>query len=152
MDNSVNLVLEGELQPFLQDGSKGSMNEMHLHTIPWPKEVLESLGDIPAQLKVTLSYFVEPGPGEIGWKDKYRYASCGLRFDVINKNESVDDFKKRINKKCFLIKEYECYFTVAVNSVSRKKPQRNMRRQEQQKPWHRRSIRNLSLSFCPIRR
>lgn len=97
-DNSVNLVLEGELQPFLQDGSKVSMNEMHLHTVPWPKEVLESLGNIPAQLKVTLSYFVEPGPGEIGWKDKYRYASCGLRFDVINKNESVDDFKKRINK------------------------------------------------------
>ena len=50
-------------------------------------------------MKITLSYFIEPSPGSIGWKDKYRYASCGLRFDVKNANESLDDFKKRINIK-----------------------------------------------------
>ncbi len=93
--NSVNLVVESEIQPF--DGEK--MNEMHLHTLPWPKEVLEALGDTDVTLRITLSYFIEPGPGEIGWKDKYRYASCGLRFDVINSNETVEDFKKRINVK-----------------------------------------------------
>ena len=48
---------------------------------------------------MTLSYFIEPGPGEVGWKDKYRYPSCGLRFDVINSDETLDDFKKRINVK-----------------------------------------------------
>ena len=50
-------------------------------------------------MRVTLSYFIEPGPGEIGWKEKYRYPSCGLRFDVINKNETKEDFIKRINVK-----------------------------------------------------
>lgn len=94
-DNSVNLIIEGELQPF--EGK--SMNEMHMHKLPWPKEVLESLGETPAILRITLSYFIEPGPGEIGWKDKYRYASCGLRFDVINSNETIDDFQKRVNVK-----------------------------------------------------
>lgn len=94
-NNSVNLVIEGELQPFKDN----SMNEMHLHKIPWPKEVLKSLGDKSATIRVTLSYFIEPGPGEIGWKDRYRYPSCCLRFDVIGPNEELTDFNKRVNIK-----------------------------------------------------
>jgi hypothetical protein len=93
--NSVNLIVEGEIQPFTQKG----MNEMHIHKIPWPKEILQELGEIAAEMRVTLSYFIDPGPGEIGWKDKYRYPSCNLRFDVINQNENITDFKKRINMK-----------------------------------------------------
>ena len=100
MNNSVNMIIEGVLQPYKKkEGGGYSMNEMHLYTLPWPKEVLRDLGEIAAELRVTLSYFIEPGPGEVGWKDKYRYASCGLRFDVINKNETMEDFKKRINIK-----------------------------------------------------
>ena len=95
MDNNVNMVIQGELQPY----SKQSMNEMHIHTLPWPSEVLADFGSVEVTLKVTLSYFIEPGPGEIGWRDKYRYPSCGLRFDIINSNESIDDFKKRVNAK-----------------------------------------------------
>jgi hypothetical protein len=95
MNNSVNLIIEGELQPFV----RGGMNEMHIHNIPWPREVLQGLGDIPVEMRVTLSYFIEPGPGEVGWKDKYRYPSCQLRFDVINQNEAKQDFIKRINVK-----------------------------------------------------
>lgn len=48
-------------------------------------------------MRITLSYFVEPGPGEIGWKDRYRYASYGLRFDIKSPFETPDAFKKRIN-------------------------------------------------------
>jgi hypothetical protein len=84
-NNSVNLVIESEIRPFTKDG----MNEMQIHQIPWPEEVLRGLGEIPAEMRVTLSYFIEPGPGEIGWKDKYRYPSCNLRFDVINQNEDI---------------------------------------------------------------
>lgn len=94
MNNSVNMVIQGELQPY-----KKSMNEMHIHTLPWPTDALKSLDSETVTLKITLSYFIEPGPGEIGWKDKYRYPSCGLRFDVINSNEDIQDFKKRINVK-----------------------------------------------------
>lgn len=96
VNNSVNMIIQGEIQPFF---SKDLLNEMHLHTLPWPKEVLKNLGEENVTLKVTLSYFIEPGPGEIGWKNRYRYPSCGLRFDIINSNESTDDFKKRVNRK-----------------------------------------------------
>ena len=93
VNNSVNMIIQGELQPY----NRKKMNEMHVHTLPWPTDVLKELGSPEATLKVTLSYFVEPGPGEIGWKDKYRYPSCGLRFDVNNSNESFEDFGKRVN-------------------------------------------------------
>lgn len=94
-NNSVNMIIQGELQPYEKNG----MHEMHIHTLPWPSEVLKSLGEVPVTLRVTLSYFIEPGPGEVGWKDKYRYPSCGLRFDVINSDENLEDFKKRVNIK-----------------------------------------------------
>ena len=99
LDNSVNLIVQGNIQPYEQRGGHKGMKEMHMHKIPWPTEVLQSLGETEVEMRVTLSYFIEPGPGEKGWNNRYRYPSCGLRFDVINTNESEDDFKKRINVK-----------------------------------------------------
>lgn len=43
-----------------------------------------------------MSYFIEPGPGEIGWKDRYRYPSCLLRFDT-NGTATRETFLARIN-------------------------------------------------------
>lgn len=98
-NNYVNMIIEEELQPF-KVNSNGNivMNELHIHKLPWPKEVLESLGNEEVELRVTLSYYIEPSPGSIGWKDRYSYRSCGLRFDIKNSIESIEDFKKRVNK------------------------------------------------------
>lgn len=96
-NNYVNMIIEEELQPFDYD-NRVVTNELHIHKLPWPKEVLESLGDEEVELRVTLSYYIEPSPGHIGWKDKYTYQSCGMRFELKNSMESLDDFKKRINK------------------------------------------------------
>ena len=96
-NNYVNMIIEEELQPF--DFHKSVVtNELHIHKLPWPKEVLEALGDEEVELRVTLSYYIEPSPGHIGWKDKYTYQSCGLRFELKNSMESLDDFKKRVNR------------------------------------------------------
>ena len=79
---------------------------MHLYELPWPKEVLLALPpEVNLQMRVTLSYFVEPGPGDIGWKDRYRYASHALRFDVKSPRESIDEFSKRINSAARLEEE-----------------------------------------------
>jgi hypothetical protein len=48
-------------------------------------------------MRVTLSYFIEPSPGERGWDRKYGYASHGLRFKVMRATESLEEFKLRIN-------------------------------------------------------
>jgi hypothetical protein len=61
--------------------------------------VLQSLGEAPVRLRVTLSYFIEPNPGRRGWKKRHRYASHGLRFEVKGPTESMEDFRKRLNQK-----------------------------------------------------
>lgn len=72
---------------------------MHFYDLPWPKDVLESLPDnVQVRMKITLSYFIEPSPGEIGWKDRYRYASHALRFEINSPGQSKSEFIKGINK------------------------------------------------------
>jgi hypothetical protein len=72
---------------------------MNFHNLPWPTEKLQELGGVEVKLKVTLSYFIEPNPGERGWGQKHSYASYGLRFDV-KRPEDINEkaFKERINK------------------------------------------------------
>lgn len=97
--NSLTLISEQTLQPFTKKNSSYSTKDMHFYRMPWPKDTLKALPDhTVVQLKFTLSYFIEPGPGEIGWKDKYRYPSYGLRFALIKSQESEVEFMKRINK------------------------------------------------------
>jgi hypothetical protein len=91
--NAVTLIVEDDLQPFDED----AMNEMHLHSLPWPRDVLLELAETPVELRVTLSYFVEPNPGSRGWTRKFRYMSHGLRFDVKTPEESLEAFRQRMN-------------------------------------------------------
>jgi hypothetical protein len=95
-DRSVNLVVEGQIQPYTPEGT---MNKMVLYSLPWPTDELEKLGDQKVKLRVTLSYFIEPNPGERGWENKFKYTSHGLRFDLNCAGEESGEFVARINKK-----------------------------------------------------
>ena len=101
-ENGLTYIAQEIIQPFIKDKERGDnapkMNKMHFFKLPWPREILEQLAETNVTMRVTLSYFIEPAPGEIGWKDKYRYASCGLRFDVNTENESEKAFTSRINR------------------------------------------------------
>lgn len=96
--NSLTLIAEAEIQPFEKNGSSYKTKDMHLYELPWPKEILETLAESEVEMRITLSYFIEPGPGEIGWKDRYRYASHALRFNLNSPEEDKETFVKRINK------------------------------------------------------
>lgn len=97
--NSLTLISESSLQPFEKNPKGGyRMKEMHFHELPWPKDILLSLGEVPVTLRATLSYFIEPSPGEIGWQDRYRYPSHTLRFDINDPNETSAEFRARLNK------------------------------------------------------
>ena len=98
VSNSLTMVVQENLQPFKKDpGTKPTTREMHLHDLPWPVEVLEELGETQVEMRVTLSYFVEPNPSQRGVTSRYRYASHGLRFDVKRSLESTNEFRGRIN-------------------------------------------------------
>ena len=44
MNNSVNMIIQDELQPFTKKENVYKMNEMNIHALPWPKNILEALG------------------------------------------------------------------------------------------------------------
>ena len=98
VSNSLTMVLEAHLQPFQrEEGNQPTLRDMNLHRLPWPLTELESQGDTPVEMRVTLSYFIEPNPSERGFRSRYRYESHGLRFDVKRAYESDDAFRVRIN-------------------------------------------------------
>lgn len=94
--NDLTLIAEDELQPLVKDGGIKSGN-MNVHHLQWPRAELETMGALEVELRVTLSYFVEPNPGERGWLRRHRYASHALRFEVKRALESVDEFRLRVN-------------------------------------------------------
>lgn len=97
--NDLTLIVEDELQPFQREGSAAAKTrDMKLHRLPWPKEQLAALGAAQVELRATLSYYIEPNPGERGWTRRHRYSSHGLRFRVKSATESVDEFRARINQ------------------------------------------------------
>ncbi len=98
--NALTLIAERQIQPFRKnDKGRYSMGDMDMFTLPWPIEALQALdANVPISLRVTLSYFIEPGPGELGWDHRYRYPSHGLRFSIIRPLEPPGDFEKRINQ------------------------------------------------------
>jgi Subtilase family len=98
VSNSLTMVKEAHLYPFQRSGSnQPTLRDMNLHRLPWPLAELEALGATEVEMRVTLSYFVEPNPSERGFRLRYRYESHGLRFDVKRPHESDDDFRARIN-------------------------------------------------------
>ena len=95
--NSLTLVVEDQLHPYKKDGSAIKTRDMNLHELPWPKDQLEALQNTEVEMRVTLSYFVEPNPSARGSSSRYHYPSHRLRFVVRRPLESVEDFQARIN-------------------------------------------------------
>ncbi|MDY0227852.1 MAG: S8 family peptidase [Desulfomicrobium apsheronum] len=96
--NSLTLIAQEALQPYDRVDGKVKTRDMHIHAIPWPREVLQQLGETSVEMRVTLSYFIEPNPARRGWTKKHRYMSHGLRFDVKTPTETRDQFRARINQ------------------------------------------------------
>ncbi|WP_404326299.1 S8 family peptidase [Cobetia sp. UIB-001] len=97
-NNSLTLISQETIKPYKKQPSKDpSMNEMNIHHLPWPLEELEALGETEVEMRVTLSYFIEPSPSARGVTSRYRYESHGLRFEVKRPYESEQDFRNRIN-------------------------------------------------------
>jgi hypothetical protein len=97
--NDLTLSVEDELQPFQREnGGTPKTRDMKLHSLPWPREELAALGAAQVELRATLSYFVEPNPGERGWTRRHRYGSHGLRFRIKSATESLNEFRGRINQ------------------------------------------------------
>jgi hypothetical protein len=96
--SAVTLIVQDEFQPFAKIDGSCVTNEMRLHQLPWPKDALERISTANVEMRVTLSYFIEPNPGPRLTNNRYRYGSCHLRFEVQRPAESLERFCARVNK------------------------------------------------------
>lgn len=96
-NQAVTMVVQDEFVPFT--GNDYRMRHFRLHQLPWPAEVLEDLGAADVELRVTLSYFIEPSAARRGWRRRFAYASHGLRFEVRAPDETTPDFVRRVNRE-----------------------------------------------------
>lgn len=96
--NSLTLIAENTLQPFIKGKSSITYNEFHLYELPWPAEVLANqVFQNDATVIVTLSYYIEPNPGNRLYSNSFSYQSHGLGFRMIGKDETEEVFIKRIS-------------------------------------------------------
>jgi hypothetical protein len=93
------LVVEDALHPFMKVPKGIVSRDMNLHALPWPQDQLFALPpDTEVELRVTLSYFIEPNPSARGTTSKFHYPSHRLRFDVQRPLDAgTDQFVARIN-------------------------------------------------------
>ncbi|MCP8968998.1 S8 family peptidase [Ectobacillus ponti] len=83
-----------EMVPGKRKMKKGKMKrDILIYELPWPEDVLLKLGEQKVELRVTLSYFIEPNPKNTLSK----YEGAGLKWDLKGTAESDEEFFKRIN-------------------------------------------------------
>ncbi|MGM1054492.1 MAG: S8 family peptidase [Bacteroidota bacterium] len=97
-ENSLNIIAERTLKPFKFEENRVKTNVFHLFDLPWPTDILSDLAELDVKLIVTLSYFIEPNPGNKRYASDQSYKSHGLRFKMIDKNESPGAFQARVSK------------------------------------------------------
>ncbi|WP_378187861.1 S8 family peptidase [Aquimarina sp. W85] len=97
-ENSLNIIAERLLRPFKYEDNRVKTNFFHLFDLPWPTDILSDLAELEVKLKVTLSYFIEPNPGNKRYASDQSYKSHGLRFKMIDRNESQSAFEARVSK------------------------------------------------------
>ena len=97
-ENALTLIAQDNLKPFREHGNDIATDEVNLHALPWPIEALQELAAQQVELRVTLSYFVGPNPTHRKYSSRFDYASHGLRFDLKGATESLNDFRRRINR------------------------------------------------------
>lgn len=98
--HAVTMIREDQLQPYALKAGGVHLKDCHVHTLPWPKQLLQQHFSSTIRLRVTLSYFTAPNPSAnnaLG-SSRYRYGGCLLRFLVRHKEESVARFEARLKR------------------------------------------------------
>ncbi|MEA2600807.1 MAG: hypothetical protein QOF89_1799 [Acidobacteriota bacterium] len=106
--NDLALVAQAHIRPFKRERKLDAedrlvlgaptFNEIHYYELPWPRQALEDLGERDVSLKITLSYFIEPSPGETAPVTPAHYQSYGLRYELKRSGETGAVFRQRINR------------------------------------------------------
>ncbi|MEO1206835.1 MAG: S8 family peptidase [Pseudomonadota bacterium] len=103
------LIAQTEAQPFIreqQENAKGNMvykpnatlNTIDFYRLPWPTQTLQQIGNKLVDLRITLSYFIDPSPSQYAPISPAWYRSHGFRFDLRRSDETEENFMLRVNE------------------------------------------------------
>lgn len=92
------LVIQSSLVPFKQDGGTKALNECTYHPLPWPVTTLEARGTTQVQLRISLSYFVQPDMRAPSARRYADYPSHRLFFDLKGPDDDDLDAVRRQNR------------------------------------------------------
>lgn len=94
--SAAHLIVQDKFVPYPVKVDSEPSARYRLHRLPWPQELLSSLADAEIEMRVTLSYFIEPAASRRGWRRRFSYPSHGLRFEVKRPAETDTEFVNRI--------------------------------------------------------
>jgi hypothetical protein len=96
--SDLTLLAQAEIKPYtMGQGNTAVFNEMHFYALPWPRQVLQDMGNAIVTMKVTLSYFMEPNLTGRAATRPDTYRSFGLRFAVKKRGETPEQFQGRLS-------------------------------------------------------
>jgi hypothetical protein len=93
--SDVTTVIQDKLKPF-DAKPDPKLNEVKFYKLPWSQALIEELGNRQVELRITLSYFVEPNPGKRGANHHSTYPSHGLQFLIKSGTQSREEFRNDI--------------------------------------------------------
>ena len=96
--NALTLIAEDTIIPYTEGVSAPRLKEMKYFRLPWPSSVLRSLQSTEVEMRVTLSYFVDPDPHAVSRDRIESYPSHRLRFDLRRYGESHASTQRRANE------------------------------------------------------
>ncbi|MFC5508601.1 S8 family peptidase [Bosea massiliensis] len=96
--NALTLIAEDTLIPYAEGASAPRLKEMKYFKLPWPSDVLRSLQNTEVEMRVTLSFFVDPDPHAVSRDRIESYPSHRLRFDLRRYGESHETTQRRANE------------------------------------------------------
>ncbi|MCF1741462.1 S8 family peptidase [Paradevosia shaoguanensis] len=95
--SDVTLMAQAEIKPYTMGQGSAVFNEMHFYALPWPRQVLQDMGNAIVSMKVTLSYFPEPNLTGRAATRPDTYRSYGLRFALKKRAETPEQFHGRLS-------------------------------------------------------
>lgn len=87
------MIYEGVLRPSHRGADRRPVRTADFIELPLPHDELDQLGEIPVQLAVTVSYFIDPTDN----LTRGKYAGGRLRWDLQGPTEDATSFRARVN-------------------------------------------------------
>ena len=130
----ITLLYEDRLVPFVppRKDQKQQFHEFQVIQLPWPVDELRAYPEYKAEIRVTLSHFIEPNPSNRDYVNRYAFESHGLRFSFKRKGESSEDFYARVSKEQ---ETEENLRIIAANKLKPKSERVKIKRADSDKRW-----------------